>query len=102
MQKWNDKNIQISPAYLDSDGLSSTAKKIYKKLSIFYADTKLLINFQKQGSHSVECSIHIVDTKFTSSNKAPNFQQALYYCGKRLLTQVKKQNSKDVNYKQAA
>lgn len=96
------KNIQISPAYLDSESLAHTAEKIYKKLGLFYPNSQLLIHFHKQGSHSVECALQLTETDFTSSHKAPSFQQALHYCGRRLLTQIKKQNSKHTHYKQAA
>lgn len=97
-----ENNVHISPTYLDSHSLSHIAQKIYKKLKIFYPESKLLIHFNKQGSHSVQCTLQLTDTSFISSNKAPSFQQALHYCGKRLLTQIKKQNSKYTNYKQAA
>lgn len=96
------ENICISPAYLDSVSLDKTAQKIYNKLIVFYPDTKLLISFDKQGSYSVSCKLQITGTDFVSSHKAPSFQQALYYCGKRLLTQIKKQSKKQTEYKKAA
>lgn len=102
MLEENNENIQISPTSSDSQSLAHTAEKIYKKLTFFYPESQLLIHFTKQGSHSVECTLQLTGTSFTSSHKAPSFQQALHYCGKRLLTQIKKQNSKQTNYKKVA
>ncbi|MBE8162825.1 MAG: hypothetical protein HAW63_02435 [Bdellovibrionaceae bacterium] len=98
----SNENIQISPAYLDSESLTFLAKKIHKKIQLFYPNSQLLIQFHKQGNHNVECLLQLTETDFFSSHKAPSFQQALHYCGRRLVTQIKKQNKKHIDYKKAA
>lgn len=96
------ENICISPTYLDSTHLDKTAQNIYNKLVFFYPSAKLLISFDKQNSYSVQCTLQVTGTEFTSSHKAPSFQQALHYCGKRLLVQIKKQKTKQNDYRKVA